>query len=416
MVERAAKVTHLTPIATPRPTHRPPLIIIGGSVRAAVQSAVRAGFATWAADAFADADLSAVSPAIRVTDYPQGFVAALSGAPEGALVYTGALENSPGLLEQLVGDRPLWGNRPEVLRAARDPWTVAAALRDDGIAVPQLLAGTGPPTEKPQSGRPWLRKRRRSAGGEGIRFERPREQGAPPMDAARVDEHYWQEFIPGTPLGAVFIAAEGSSRLWGVSQQLLGRDWPRPGGFHYAGSIGPFPLTTLARRRAERIGQTLTSVLGLSGLFGVDLVLDDHDENLVWPIEVNPRWTASVELVERWSGENAMRLHVDACQQGLLPDWPAEAGGAAGRESPDCYGKLIVYTDRPRTISAEMTAGWLRRNQDRAWPTIADIPAGPQIIPPRWPICTVFGQAVAALEVRRQLVAARDQVLRDCRA
>ena len=48
----------------------------------------------------------------------------------------------------------------------------------------------------------------------------------------------------------------------------------------------------------------------LLGLFGIDFMLDGED---VWTLEVNPRYTASVEVVERFTGLSAISLHAEAC-------------------------------------------------------------------------------------------------------
>ena len=54
----------------------PSLLIFGASVRAAAFSALRAGLQPWCADLFADADLRARCPTIRVPAevYPDGFL------------------------------------------------------------------------------------------------------------------------------------------------------------------------------------------------------------------------------------------------------------------------------------------------------------------------------------------------------
>ncbi len=105
------------------------LTIVGASVRAAAQSAERAGFATLAADLFADVDLANPDPAdpnrarrgsvVRVADYPAGFEQAILGPQPGGWLYTGGIENYPELVARWSRSRRLWGNDAGVLEAAR---------------------------------------------------------------------------------------------------------------------------------------------------------------------------------------------------------------------------------------------------------------------------------------------------------
>src|SRR6516165_6344986 len=88
------------------------LILTGASVRAAAFSALRAGLRPWCVDLFADADLQGCCPAqaIPAARYPEGLVDRLAAGPAGPWMYTGALENWPGLVGEISRRRRLWGN------------------------------------------------------------------------------------------------------------------------------------------------------------------------------------------------------------------------------------------------------------------------------------------------------------------
>src|SRR5436305_9759061 len=109
------------------------LVIIGASARAAAYSALRAGFAPLACDLFADVDLKRICAAERVRDYPHGLAPAAAGYPTAPWLYTGGLENHPDLVDEIARDRPLLGVPGEVLRAVRDPFRVAAAMKKHGL-------------------------------------------------------------------------------------------------------------------------------------------------------------------------------------------------------------------------------------------------------------------------------------------
>src|SRR6266404_2094518 len=146
------------------PTRGEPLLIVGASVRAAAMSARRAGFSPRAADMFADQDLQAICPAIRIKDYPPGLEAAFESAPPGPWMYTGALENYPNLVDRLAAVRPLYGIGGDSLRAVRDPRRLSAALRAGGFNSPRYSLG---PERLPTDGS-WLVKPLASAGGNRI--------------------------------------------------------------------------------------------------------------------------------------------------------------------------------------------------------------------------------------------------------
>ena len=265
------------------------LIVAGASVRAAAWSALRSGFVPWAVDLFADLDLCRVAEARAVPagDYPHGILRVLENAPPAPWLFTGALENRPALVERLARKFPLWGNPPEVLRRVRSPFLLAQSLRQAGIPRPDV-ARTAPSSDDK---RRWLCKPLRSAGGRGIHW-----LGSP-------KGCYFQEWIDGVSCAAIYLGgAYGSSQLVGVTRQLIGETWLHAGPFNYCGSVGPLPLAEAQRNHYEHLAPTLVRDFSLRGLFGVDCVVKD---GVPWPVEVNPRYTASVEILE-WAWQRPL--------------------------------------------------------------------------------------------------------------
>lgn len=382
----------------------PRVLILGASVRAAAQSALRAGFVPWAADVFADADLCAAADARRVEDYPAGLPAAAAMAPAAPWMYTGGLENRPELVQRISAQRPLWGNPAEVLRQVRDPWRVRRALVAAGIGCP-LLARS--PEGLPADGS-WLCKPLRGSGGAGIfawRGQWPRASPgdgcqktclqAQPGQSPRGGRAYFQQRIRGRPCSAVFVGAGGRSVLIGVTLQLIGTRWTHAKPFRYAGSVGPLPVAGPVAAQFRRIGQALAGEFGLVGVFGVDAVLT---QGQVWPVEVNPRWTASVEVLERAWGMPALAWHAAACSASRLPE-----GWAEGYRPTPWVGKAILFAPGELWVT-EGFAGWARpRWADQEWPELADVPApGTRILPGR-PVLTVFAQGASQAAVLKDL-------------
>lgn len=280
----------------------PNLVIIGASARAAAQSAARAGFRPYWIDQYGDCDLAARFPGARVdaAAYPDGIAELLARAPAVPWLYTGAIENHPALLQRLAAQRPLLGNDAAVCAAVRTPEALHDCFTAAGIAAPRLAQARVP------AGR-WLSKPRRGAGGRGIALA---EQGAA-TDAA----HYLQEYVDGEACSGVFVGDGADAVLIGVCLQLVGRAEFHAAPFAYCGSIGPLPPADAEQAQWRAIGTALARRFGLRGLFGVDAI---RARGAVLPLEVNPRYTASVEVHELAGAPACIGLHATGCA-GQLP-------------------------------------------------------------------------------------------------
>jgi predicted ATP-grasp superfamily ATP-dependent carboligase len=370
------------------------LLILGSSVRAAAYSARRAGLVPVAADLFADRDLKQIAHAQRVDShiYPAALVHAAARVPDSPWIYTGALENHPDLVAQIARQRPLWGNHAPVLRAVRDPFAVAETLRAAGLCAPAVKrTATGLPHDDS-----WLVKPLASAGGTGIV---PLGRG---HDGADPSLCYFQERIVGPSLGAVFIASRNSAggdgtiatTLAGVTRQWIGR---RDSPFAYAGSVGPWPLTPRLGARIEQVGRTLAAAFGLVGLFGVDLIVRDGEP---WPVEVNPRYTASVEVLELALGRSLLAEHARACN----PETNEPTTAVARVPRPRVIGKLVVFATArcgfPDSLepAAAGTAG-----EPFSVPDLADIPDPGTVFEPGQPVLTLLAAAPTVAACRLEL-------------
>jgi predicted ATP-grasp superfamily ATP-dependent carboligase len=368
------------------------IVILGASARAATFSALRAGLAPYAIDLFADRDLTAVCPAVKIARYPSDFLAALAAAPPAPWLYTGGLENHPRLVDRLTAIRPLLGNGGSVLRAIRDPQHLAQAAEAAGCSFPDTPAASNPPWG---SSFQWLVKPRRGSGGQEIRF-------LSAADSAGVrSSNYLQRYIEGESASAVFVAAQGEAVLLGVSRQLLGRDFGLDRPFLYVGSIAPLALGDDERKKIETLGCVLAARCGLVGLFNVDFVRTSQQ---LWPVEVNPRYSASVEVLERISDFSALGCHVAACRDGLVP---SKTPGSTARSS----GKAVVYAPGDLRIPAEFDALVSEWNRPGQPPSIADLPMVGQSFSAGEPVATMFAEGDSESDVERTLRAQLAEVM-----
>jgi predicted ATP-grasp superfamily ATP-dependent carboligase len=376
----------------------PNLLILGASVRAAAFSALRAGLVPWGADLFSDTDLIASCPCVRLAapDYPDGFLQVLRNAPAASWMYTGALENRPALIRTLSRLRPLWGNDCQVVRKVRSPFAVEHWLCDHNIPCPRhqrpgaLLA----PDCR------WLVKPLTSAGGRGIGFC-PRASATP-----RSGKVYFQEFIEGDSCAAVYVGDGRDAVLLGVTRQLLGESWLNAAPFHYCGSVGPLPLSDGTHSAFDRLGQVLAAGFQLRGVFGVDCILRD---GVPYPVEINPRYTASVEVVEYATGLRSLALHRDG-----LAGWRQQP-----KASPltKIVGKAILFARQAVVFPASgpWRHSWQLGRSIQEMPAFADIPQVGVRTEPRQPLLTFFAQAdsvPACVAELRQIARDLDRWLR----
>jgi predicted ATP-grasp superfamily ATP-dependent carboligase len=156
-----------------------------------------------------------------------------------------------------------------------------------------------------------------------------------------------------------------------------------------------------------RLGEALARGSGLRGLFGVDFVLRG---DLPWTVEVNPRYTASMEVVEHTSGLPLMALHRRQFQP------RAERRTRPLPAVPGCVGKAVWFARDPLVFPPD--GPWhadLRPDRPlEALPAFADIPKAGQSIRAGEPVVTFFSRAATAeacLEELRRIAADLDRRL-----
>ena len=372
------------------------LLIAGVTTRAMAVSAAHAGYRVTAVDAFGDLDLRAVADVITLGPAAgtrfDPLAAAIAGerVPAGLVAYTSNLENHPKAVERLARGRRLLGNPPAVLIRVRNPIALSASLRRRGFATPATRAT--PVIES--GGTTWLLKPRRSGGGH--RIERWRHARRVPRGS------YLQERIAGIPGSIIFAANGHNAVVLGLSRQLVGDSRFGAQGYRYCGSlIGSrttpvFPRQEEILEAAAALAGDVTREFGLVGLNGIDFIAR---KGVPYPIEVNPRYSASMELLERVHELSMFELHLQACT-GTLP--------SEVEVRPGIEGKAIVFARRDVILGN--TEGWLGRQ------SFADVPHSGECIPGGRPICTVFARGSDQATCLRRLARQARVVYRRVRA
>ena len=382
------------------------VLIAGVSTRAAAESAARAGFAVTALDAFADLDQH---PSVRALSIPRDFgvpfgmrtaARAARTCPTDAVAYLSPFDNHPRIVRALTQGRTLWGNSPDALCRARNPELVRSALTARGLSMPRVRVGlegdVRPERDHDDSaGRRWLVKPFASGGGARVREWR---RGAVPKRA------YLQEYVPGAVGSVVFVAAGGRAVPLGISRQLIGDSAFGAGGYRYCGSLlapvgdDQFGDDDALVDRACDVAGVLAEALGLVGVNGADFVARRGVPHI---IEVNPRWSASMEVVERAYGISVFGSHATACATGALPSFDL----VSARRGSLASGRAVVFSRRDVIVGD--TARWLDDEDVR------DVPRRDERIGVGRPVCSVLATGCDAAACHAALVTRAARVYAD---
>jgi predicted ATP-grasp superfamily ATP-dependent carboligase len=357
---------------------RPRVLIVGFSTRALAESAVRAGWECVSVDAFGDLDQKARAENIALTrDLGRAYSAPAAVAvgrrfSVDVAAYVGNLENHPAAVRRLAEGRELLGNSPATLVETRDVAKLARAVRRAGAQVPTTR---GPSSSAPRSGE-WLRKPARGGGGSGVR----RFVAGAKLRSGEIV----QERVMGTLASASFAADGRRAVLLGLAEGLAGDSAFGASGYRYCGSLFPLPASAELLAKLDAVAQATTRAFGLRGVNGIDFVLRDGEPVV---LELNPRYSASMELVERSFGPSVFEIHAAACRGTLPEPW-------APKDSTETLGKAVLWAKRDLVIGD--TRSWMKRDDVR------DVPHPGERIPRGRPVCTVFarGRDVAACRLR----------------
>ncbi|HUQ70237.1 MAG TPA: ATP-grasp domain-containing protein [Planctomycetaceae bacterium] len=406
---------------------RPRLLIVGCSTRAAAWSAVRAGFRPVCADQFGDEDLRMVAEVV-----PDAMRDSMGtgGSPRVVAAAHLRLHNITSKMwcvastdhgrKRLAAQRkligPCLGVSPDSDELPFLGITISNALMVAGL--PYVRFMTPKRWERATPSGKWLLKPFDSGGGRQIRFW---SLNTDPIPSG--DDHYVQEYKPGRPMSAIFIGRDNGIQLLGLTQQLIGDPvasppWP----FGYCGNIAPVSLPEAGQEMIERMAEAIAARVELRGLFGLDFIWDGATP---WVCEVNPRYTASCELLELAYGQPLLTEHWSCFTSDPPPTLPGATGGgfrppvllpSSGEDTggsklpplaprvgglPDMVGKLILYARR--TVTAPDLSQFLSPRSPWTVPFLADVPRVGTMFEPGQPLCTVFATGGNADAVRQKL-------------
>jgi uncharacterized protein len=298
-------------------------------------------------------------------------------------MYTGGLENYPDLVDAISERHRLLGNDGNTLRQVRDLNRLEAFAKKFGVRFPEVRSMI------PNDDRQWLIKQRSSSGGLGVRVAK--------VGSTLKKGEYFQEWIDGRHGSAALLASHDETRLLFGSEQIVEASYLAAPRFHFAGNLLSFPFGLGAFINADyfqHLGCALAEEFGLRGLFGLDFISKQGE---VWLLEINPRYTASMELFLRELGRDwsLVEKHALACDT-TRSDYEL----TYEPEHKTISAKAILYAREDYHITDRMS--------DRLWTMrseldLADLPIGGCSIAKGHPVLTIFAKGNRRKETLRSI-------------
>jgi len=336
------------------------------------RSLSRAGIRANAIDQFGDADLYAyVNRHVRLDMNDelalQQTVDLLAPPDCGhGLIIGSGIDTHPQRVKRLAAGRTLLGNSPEILELINTPSAFFALLDRLSISYPETRCFA------PDRLEGWLYKRGCSEGGKGVAFCAPR--GLALMTPGDQDKPcgYFQRYIPGKAMSALFLAHAGQARIIGFN--TLWNETTPDAPFLFAGAVNCADLTHAQQEQVCDYIERIVAACALTGLNSLDFVLD---RGRVRVLELNPRPSATLMLYDELLPEGLMWAHIQVCRNIAAPEWVKDGHVRAFR---------ILYAQR--AISVPLGFFW------PIW--CFDCPDAGARVAANEPVCTITTQHAPA--------------------
>ncbi|MFM7516738.1 MAG: ATP-grasp domain-containing protein [Pirellula sp.] len=381
-----------------------PVALFGASCRAAAQSAKRAGATSiYAWDDFLDADLAHVASAASLSEWEQDQARSSIDLHDCSVVLCGGMENKPELVDRLIQLGARCGANGDALRELRSYANWKRWAEASNIAWPLTL---GPfDSENPEfhalcnndePKRLWLVKPVNGAGGIHVRpLANDHSFKTTNTDLSKSSQWLVQQYIPGTSIGVSYCSDRVGTQVFGIARGIDARELEAPLPFIYRGNIAAIAITHQMEDRLRAFGDYVAKQTGLLGLWQADFQLDSDGK--LWLLEINPRWSASMELHETLQGFSWMKKHLEILRS---PEEVFVHDSRQRKVSDGQMAKGVIYAPRDLNVSADQLArlwqarwdGTLGELQHAPF-RVADIPEpirGGLAIPEGMPIATVL--------------------------
>ncbi len=196
-------------------------------------------------------------------------------------------------------------------------------------------------------------------------------------------------------MSASYLLQQDNTILLGTSQLLQSS---AQSNFHFQGAITK-KLAPQLEMELIRLGDLLRKQ-HLRGLIGVDFILKEDRQLVI--LEVNPRYTATMELYEEQWGQPLVGCHINTFRGIKCP--------LVSYNPQQLSGKQIVYTDQTVTVSNKLLIE-LTELVDAKNFQLSDIPHPGTVIESEQPLLTIQGKGKTVKELKQDLDSITKRVL-----
>ena len=344
----------------------PKIAIVGFSARAAVQCAKRQGFEVIAVDMCSDRDLLNDCQKHYPLNDPNWQLALIAGHPNVPVLFTGGMENRIDLVERCQTNGLVSTPNASSLRAMRslDNWAAWAVSCNLGWPATLQTMDEIRSCDVLFPGRKWLAKPFSSAGGIGI-TEWFRHEGDDHASAFDPAKGFLQERLPGESIGVTFLSSNFGSAVVGATASWKSGSWKSEAScvgepiYAYQGSYGPVSLSRELLAKLQSFATLVGTESGLLGLWQADFLLHDNELTL---LEINPRWSASMDLLDVCLGIPLVQIHhacvCDHISEERFSHVASQCFDQAKNARNTMLGKLIVYSPKPFVVTSIQSDKW----------------------------------------------------------
>jgi hypothetical protein len=371
-----------------------------------------------ALDLFVDRDLTEIADCETIRDFPNSILDQARRWPDHAVLLCGGMENFPDIVAELESRHTVIGPSARQIRELRSlenwgEWVVGFAEGDwirfpitrepepsaSGVPHEQLVSQRSPPSYDPSID--WLYKGYRSAGGMQVV-----PLGA--EDQNRMSGGYIQQHVSGPVLGVTFGCTPRQTIVLGVMQnvtmgkaQLAKLPSSKATPYLYTGSSGPVQLDLDIESRLAIWAGNIASSIRYQGILQADFILGN--DGALYLLEFNPRWTASMELIEMSARSNLVDLQLGMqFSEGGTLSMLGESDKLQSRQ----VQKRILYASQDLSVSSETSnammerSNWWKDSQvnDQVLVGWADIPQPGTLITAGSPFATIWAIRPIVLE------------------
>ena len=336
--------------------HDIPILIFAQSGRFLAQSATQAGYRVWVADCFGDTDLLAVTerwtllePISTLTSSQIiHLLSTLSRGEECQLICGSGIESVYRFLNELPSNIHLIGNTAKTIKQLRSPSLFFPLLDKLTLPYPETVLQH----DQKKSG--YLVKSESGMGGIHIQYL--------DYETDVKADHYFQQFISGNSGSILFLANGLHAQQISINELTYSSTASHP--FQLDAIHTPWSISEEYQSNLAYAVNAITKETKLMGLNSLDFIISDHSELLL--LEVNPRFSASAELIDNYGA--LFECHINACQ-GILP--------------------TTSITHHPASLKTIYASNDIVIPQDMDWPSnCSDLSPEGTFIAKNTPLCT----------------------------